>query len=85
MHVYLQKKMNIELSSSALMLMMLSQFGDYTALKTVTQLKRKVSLKDVEPHSEYVGCTVMKTPQAEAVDVAIWFDYNIGKDFLAIH
>jgi hypothetical protein len=37
--------------------------GDQTAIeKTVAQLRTKVSLKDVGPLSEYVGCTVVKDP-----------------------
>jgi hypothetical protein len=30
--------------------------------KTVSQLKTKVSLKDVRPSSEYIGCTMVKYP-----------------------
>jgi Reverse transcriptase (RNA-dependent DNA polymerase) len=36
---------------------------DHAAIeKTVAQLKTKVSLKDVGPLSEYVGCTMLKDP-----------------------
>jgi hypothetical protein len=40
--------------------------GDYAAIKQmVTQLKTKVSLKDVGPLSEYVGCTMVKDPHKQ--------------------
>jgi hypothetical protein len=37
--------------------------------KTVAQHKTKVSLKDVGPLSEYVGCTVVKDPHKQKLQM----------------
>jgi hypothetical protein len=78
--------MNMELSSSALILMMLSWLRITQQLKkTVPLLKTKVSLKDVRSLSKYVGCTIVTSPQTKAVDVATRFDYKGGRDIQATH